>query len=102
MKLRTYADSVGPSPRSACQSPPAGTRSSSTMIVIRIATTPSLNASRRWVCTLPPRRVIHIERPDLRHVRQRPCAGLVVVEHEGLLLAERKGGPGRKSGAVGI
>src|SRR5438552_2264529 len=47
MKLRTYVRNTGTSGRSACQSVPCGTFSSSTMIVIRIAITPSLNASRR-------------------------------------------------------
>src|SRR6478609_2706213 len=47
MKLSTYAHSTGNSWWSASQSAPCGTLSSSTMIVIRIASTPSLKASSR-------------------------------------------------------
>src|SRR5438093_13770249 len=46
-KLSTYVRNTGTSGRSASQSVPCGTLSSSTMIVIRIAITPSLNPSRR-------------------------------------------------------
>src|SRR5216117_1745876 len=46
-KLRTYVRNTGTSGRNASQSVPCGTFSSRTMIVIRIAITPSLNASRR-------------------------------------------------------
>src|SRR5207248_227612 len=46
-KLRTYASSIGTSGPRANQSVPCGTRSSSTMMVIRMAITPSLKASRR-------------------------------------------------------
>src|SRR5436305_3197070 len=65
-KLNTYVRIDGTTPRSAPQSEPCGARSSSTMIVMRIAMTPSLNASsldlfirlsalfRRCVPTLAP------------------------------------------------
>src|SRR6266545_7600482 len=46
-KLRTYVRNTGTSGRNASQSVPCGTLSSRTMIVIRIAITPSLNPSRR-------------------------------------------------------
>src|SRR5437879_745922 len=46
-KLSTYVRNTGMSGRNASQSVPCGTLSSSTMIVIRMAITPSLNASRR-------------------------------------------------------
>src|SRR2546430_4265954 len=46
-KLSTYVRNTGTSGCSASQSVPCGTLSSSTMIVIRIAITPSLNPSRR-------------------------------------------------------
>src|SRR5207245_10189335 len=46
-KLSTYVRNTGTSGRSASQSVPCGTLSSSTMILIRIAITPSLNPSRR-------------------------------------------------------
>src|SRR5438876_4143897 len=46
-KLSTYVRNTGKSGRNASQSVPCGTLSSSTMMVIRIAITPSLNASRR-------------------------------------------------------
>src|SRR5256712_8784176 len=51
-----YTRNTGISGRSACQSAPCGTLSSSTMIVRRIAITPSLNASGRVrvMTTLPP------------------------------------------------
>src|ERR1700730_7119162 len=46
-KLSTYVRNTGVKGRSASQSTPRGTFNSRTMIVIRMATTPSLNASRR-------------------------------------------------------
>src|ERR1041385_7047111 len=100
MKLITYAESVGASARSAGQPAPAGTRSSSTMIVIAIATTASLNASRRCLCTLPPPGVVRVERLDLRDVRDRPRARLRIVEEHDLLIGGRERRPRRKAGAV--
>src|SRR5438093_13344472 len=46
-KLSTYYDNTGMSGPSALQSAPRGTFNSRTMIVMRIAITPSLKASRR-------------------------------------------------------
>src|SRR6185503_10769655 len=47
MKLSTYVENAGPSSARASQPSPCGTLSSRTMIVIRIAMTPSLKASSR-------------------------------------------------------
>src|SRR5262249_13774419 len=45
--LRTYATSTGISASSEARSVPCGTRISSTMMVMMMATTPSVKASRR-------------------------------------------------------
>src|ERR687885_1987939 len=46
-KLSTYSPTVGRTSARAARSEPAGARNSRTMIVIKMATTPSLNASSR-------------------------------------------------------
>src|SRR5260370_32310797 len=56
-KLSTWASSTGRSSRSAAQVVPCGVRNSSTMIVMRIAITPSLNASSLVLDTVYPGRL---------------------------------------------
>src|SRR5262245_15168048 len=63
-KLSTYVTNLGSMGRSAAQSAPCGTLSSRTMIVIRIAITPSLNASRR---------VVLIRRREVRRAGRGPA-----------------------------
>src|SRR5687767_10345125 len=53
MKLSTYVRNTGRSGRRASRSIPSGVCSSSTMIVIRIAITPSVKASRRPLLMAP-------------------------------------------------
>src|SRR4051794_31621809 len=53
-KLSTYASKTGSSCRNASQDVPSGVCNSSTMIVIRIAITPSLKASSLPLGTGPP------------------------------------------------
>src|SRR5215213_6265357 len=73
-KLIRYRSNVNTGCRSASQSVPCGTFSSSTMIVIRMAMTPSLNASRRvvvmcnyLVCAISDRRPLVSSRVPQRH-----------------------------------
>src|ERR1700749_121595 len=51
-KLRTYANSTGAADCSAARSVPDGTLSSSTMMVMMMATTPSVKASSRPFCMI--------------------------------------------------
>src|SRR5207249_5145181 len=59
-KLNTYERKTGANGRNARHSIPSGVFRSRTMIVIRIAMTPSLKASSRPLCTvLSPRQTLH-------------------------------------------
>src|SRR6185437_8498864 len=84
-KLSTYVNTDGMIGLSAAQSDPAGGCNSRIMIVIRIATTPSLNASIRCLS----KKVFLVRRP------RESCAGVVNPAKE--RHPRKSGGRGRES-----